>query len=152
MDQPLRSFDDLVKFLDGKQIPHRVDAENHVVQLAVGPPALPAPVFVRWESKIPYIQIMQQMSQPIPEPRLRDVEVACTRVNDAASLPGFGVNYATHVIYYRIAAPVYDGQLSPDMLDRSITAVLNNAAQLAPAFKAVIDGGDGASVLSHVKA
>lgn len=147
MSQRLRSYDELVAFLAKANVPHQADAANFAVQVATKPPALPLPVFVRWEQKIPYIQIMQQLSPPIPDDKLREVETAIVHVNDVAMIPGFGFSYANKVIYYRLCIPAYDG-VNPDDLDKAMTAVLNNAVQLQNAFRAVVEGATtGAKVL-----
>jgi hypothetical protein len=146
----LRSFQDLVGFLEKEKIPHTVDAQNFAVQIPAKAPAIPANVFVRWEQTIPYLQVMQQMSPPIPEDRIRELEVAVSRVNDVAMIPGYGFSYASKVLYYRLCVPVFDG-ISSDSLDKVITAVLNNAVQLQAAFRRVVEGGEGKSVLDYLK-
>jgi hypothetical protein len=150
MSQTLRSFEDLVAFLVKQDIPHQVDAANFAVQVSTTPPALPSAVFVRWEQKIPYVQLMQQLSGPVPDARLREVETALAHVNDVAMIAGYGYSYQAKVIYYRLSVPIYDGEISSDSLDRAMTAVLNNAVQLAPALVKVVEGSPGADVLAHL--
>ena len=146
----LRSYDELVAFLVAQKIPHKADAANHAVQIATQPPALPGPAFVRWETKIPYLQIMQQITGPVSDERVREIETAISHVNDTAMIPGYGFSYTGKVAYYRLSVPVYDGSISSESLDRAITAVLNNAAQLEPALKKVVEGAAGAGVLSYL--
>ncbi len=146
----LRSYDELVAFLEAQKIPHKVDAANHAVLVATPPPALPGGAIVRWETKIPYLQIIQQITAPVPDERVRELETAISHINDTAMIPGYGFSYAGKVVYYRLSVPIYDGSISSDSLDRAITAVLNNAAQLEPALKKVVEGAAGASVLSYL--
>jgi hypothetical protein len=150
MSERLKSVDDLVAFLEKGGVPHQVDKANGIVQVATRPPALPLPVIVRFESKIPYINIIQQMSKPIPDERVREVESAISHVNDVAMIPGYGYSYANKVAYYRLAIPFYDGEITADSLDKAITAVLNNAKQLAGALEKVIEGAPGADILSSL--
>jgi hypothetical protein len=146
----LRSFEDLVAFLVKQEIPHQVDTANFAVQVATNPPALPGVVFVRWEQQIPYIQVMQQLTSTVPDDRVREVETALAHVNDVAMIPGYGYSYETKVIYYRLAVPIYDGQISSDALDHAMTTVLNNALQLAPALRKVVEGSPGAGVFTYL--
>jgi hypothetical protein len=148
MSETLKTLDDLINFLGKSGVPHQADTANGVVQIATRPPALQVPVIVRWESKIPYINIIQQMSNPVPDDRVREIETAVNHINDVAMIPGYGYSYANKVVYYRLAIPVYEGAISSDALDKAITAVLNNAKQLEQALKKVIEGADGAHVLS----
>jgi len=148
MSERLKSADDLAALLAKNGVPHQLDKENGVVQVATRPPALPVPVIVRFESKIPYINIIQQMSGPIPEDRTREIETAIAHINDVAMIPGYGYSYANKVIYYRNAVPVFGGSIDSDDLDKALTAVLNNAKQLEQALKKVIEGAAGANVLS----
>jgi hypothetical protein len=146
----LRSFDDLVAFLVKQDIPHQVDAPNYAVQVTTTPPALPGVVFVRWEQKIPYIQVMQQLTDVVPDDRVREVETALAHVNDVAMIPGYGYSYQTKVIYYRLSVPIYAGEISSDALDHAMTTVLNNALQLAPALRRVVEGSAGAGVFTYL--
>jgi hypothetical protein len=150
MSQRLGSYDDLVAFLVAQKIPHEADPANHAVQIATSAPALPGTAFVRWETSIPFLTIMQQMSGEVPEGRVREVETALCHVNDVAMIPGYGYTYQGKVIYYRFAVPLFGGEITSDDLDRALTVVLNNAVQLEPAFKKVLEGGDGAGVLGYL--
>ena len=147
MSQRLASFDELVAFLVAQAIPHQVDAANQVVNLATRAPTPPFPLVIRWERAIPFIQIIQQITPEVPDARVRELEAALARINDVAMIPGYGFSYATKVLYYRLATPIFDGGIASDMLDRSTAAVMNNAAQMAAALQAVIGGAPGAQVL-----
>jgi hypothetical protein len=148
MSERLKSVEDLAAFLVKNGVPHQLDKENHIVQVATRPPALPVPVIVRWETAIPYVNIIQQMSGPIPPERTSEIECAVSHINDVAMIPGYGYSYANKVAYYRLTIPVYDGEITSDSLDKAITAVLNNAKQLEEAIKKVIEGAPGATVLN----
>ncbi len=148
MSERLKSVEDLAAFLGKNGVPHQLDKEHHIVQIATRPPAIAVPVIVRWETEIPYINLIQQMSGPIPDERKAEIEAAVSHINDVAMIPGFGYSYANKVAYYRLAVPVYEGDISTDSLDKAITAVMNNAKQLEAAIKTVIDGAPGATVLS----
>ena len=150
MSERLKSVDDLVAFLVKGGVPHQVDKPNGIVQVATRPPALPIPVIVRFETKIPYINIIQQMSKPIPDDRIHEVETAISRVNDVAMIPGYGYSYANKVAYYRLTIPFYDGEITSDSLDKAMTAVLNNAKQLAAPLEKVIEGAPGADIFKSL--
>ena len=151
MSERLKSVEDLAAFLVKNGVPHQLDKEHHICQVATRPPAIPMPVIVRWETEIPYINIIQQMSGPIPDERIAEIEAAVAHINDVAMIPGFGYSYANKVAYYRLTVPVYDGDISTDSLDKAITAVLNNAKQLSGAVQKVIEGAlPGKDVLSSL--
>lgn len=141
MSERLKSVEDLAAFLVKNGVPHQLDKEHNICQVATRPPAIPMPVIVRWETDLPYINIIQQMSGPVGGEREPEIEAAVAHINDVARIPGFGYSYANKVAYYRLAIPIYEGDISSDSLDKAITAVLNNAKQLAGALQRVIEGG-----------
>lgn len=148
----LRSYDDLVAFLVANEITHATDPARFAVEIASAARSLPGGTVVRWEQTIPYIQVMQQMSGPVPEDRVREIETAISHINDVAKIPGYGYSYLGRAIYYRLCVPMYDGEISSESLHRAITAVLNNALQLQPALEHVVAGASGASVLEYLVA
>jgi len=146
----LRSYTDLIAFLVEKNVAHRANPASFTVQIPTVPPALPGVAFVRWVEKVPFVQVMQQIVTSVPEDRIRDVEIAISHINDEAAMPGYGFSYEERFIYYRLSVPIDDGEISSHVLNRAVTAVLDNAAQLEPALKRVVDGAAGASVLDDV--
>ena len=152
MSQRLRSFDDLTAFLDSKKVPYRGDKNAGVIELATAPPALPYSVVVRWDTKVPFIQVMQPLTTPVPADRVKDLESAIVRLNDIAMIPGYGYSYQLNVVYYRFAAPRYDNEIGSDTLDRAIGLVISQAAQVEPAIKKIVGGESGEKVLSFVGA
>jgi len=146
----LRSFNDLRALLVEKNVAHRANPASFTVQIATQPPALPGVAFLRWVEKVPFVQVMQQIVTSVPEDRIRDVEIAISHINDEAIMPGYGFSYEERFIYYRLSVPIYNGEISSDVVERAITAVLDNALQLEPALKKIVDGAAGASVLDYV--
>jgi len=150
MTQRLHSFEELVAFLNEKKVPHRADATAQAIELATAPPALPQPVILRWDTKVPFLQVMQPISNPVGDDRIRDLEAAVCRLNDIAMIPGYGFSYAMKVVYYRFAAPRYDNEIGTDTLDRAIGLVVAQAAQVAPAIMKIVEGAQGDTVLSLI--
>jgi hypothetical protein len=143
----LRSYNDLIAFLVENNVAHRANPASFTVQIATRPPALPGVAFVRWVEKVRFVQVMQQIVTSVPEDRIRDVEIAISHVNDEAIMPGYGFSYEERFVYYRLSVPVYNGEISSEVLERAVTAVLDNALQLEPALKKIVDGAADASVL-----
>src|SRR5262245_15509535 len=150
MSQALRTFEELVAYLDSKKIPYRGDPSAHGIELATAPPALPYSVVLRWDTKVPFIQIMQQITAPIGDDRVREIESAVVRLNDIAMIPGYGYSYGTKVVYYRFAAPRYNDQIGADVLDRAVGLVVSQAKQVEAAIRKVLEGAPGEKVLSFV--
>jgi hypothetical protein len=150
MAERLHTFDELVAFLNEKKVPHRADASAQAVELATAPPALPQSVILRWDTKVPFLQVMQPITNPIADDRVREIEAAVCRLNDIAMIPGYGFSYAMKVVYYRFAAPRYDNEIGTDTLDRAVGLVVAQAAQVAPAIMKVIEGAPGDKVLSFI--
>jgi hypothetical protein len=148
----LRSYDDLVAFLVANEITHAADPASFTVEIASRVPAVPSGLLVRWEQKIPYIQVIKEIVGPVPQDRVREVETALSHVNDVAMIPGYGYSYQARAIYYRLSVPIYDGDISTDAIDRAITVVLNNSLQLEPALRKVVEGASGANVLDDLAA
>ena len=146
----LCSYNDLVAFLVETNVTHRANPASFTVQIATQPPALPGVAFVRWVEKVPLVQVMQEIVTSVPEDRIRDVEIAISRINDEAIMPGYGFSYEERFVYYRLSVPIHNGGISSDVLQRSVSAVLDNALQLEPALKKIVDGAAGASVLDSV--
>ncbi len=152
MTTRLRSLDDLAAYLDSKKVPYRGDKSVGVIELATAPPALPYTVVLRWDTKVPFLQVMQPITGAVPPDRVRELESAIVRLNDVAMIPGYGYSYQLNIVYYRFAAPRYDNEIGADTLERAIMLVCGQAAQVEPAIKKVVEGATGDKVLSFVTA
>jgi hypothetical protein len=147
MAHPLRGFDDLVAYLTERRLPHVANPQTRSIEAPVKAPFLPGVVYLRWEQKAPVVQIIQAVCTSVPAERVADVEAACARVNTAAVVPGVGFDHALGTVYYRLAAPRYDGVVTGEQVEAQVHVCLANARDLHAPFTDVIAGQPGADIL-----
>jgi hypothetical protein len=142
----LTSYHDLVQWLTDDNVPHRADEANLAVEIPVDTAPLSGLLYLRWERKLPYLQIIHPFVLDVPEPRVRDVETAIIRANNVIPLPGLGFQYERRFVYMRLCVPIYDG-MRADNVRKQIVGVLNNATDFLGPFKAIVAGKAGEQIL-----
>lgn len=143
----LHTYEDLATYLRENNVPHKPDAANMAVELPVAFPVEAGSIYVRWETDLPYVQVIYPFIGNVPEARAPEVMAAICIVNNQVKLPGFGYEPANHLIYMRLCVQLYDDGISPTAFQRQINAVLQNARELAGAFRDVVAGAPSKDVL-----
>jgi hypothetical protein len=86
----LSRYADFVEYLNENNIPHRADAAAQLVSMPVAASAVGGLLYIRWEKKLPYVQIIHPFVVDVPDDRLHEAETAICRANNAIALPCLG--------------------------------------------------------------
>lgn len=147
----IASFTELVAQLEADKVPHRVDADAQVVHLPAASPALAGPLYLRWDQRLPFIQIVQPMIN-VPQERVPDVEAAMGRLNAVAAFPGLGLEYQTFALYCRATATLDEGSVRTATLRHLIQVTIANAMEFLPTMTDIVAGAPGADVIKSLMA
>jgi len=141
------SYQELLEWLTEDNVPHRADEASQTIEIPVDTAPLSGLLYLRWEKKLPYLQIIHPFVVDVPEGRVHDVETAIVRANNINPLPGLGFMHEKRFIYMRLCVPIYDG-MRVENVRKQIVGVLNNAADFLGAFKAIVAGKPGEQVMA----
>lgn len=140
-------FAGLVAFLEANQIPHAVDRERQLLELASKAPPFTANLLIKWEKQLPFVSIIQFMIDDVPEARIPDLETAITRLNCALEVGGLGFDHSTRRLFQRTIAPVFAPEgITASTFNKLTHGTVAQAKDLYPSLKAVIDGRPGKDV------
>ncbi|HKA89705.1 MAG TPA: hypothetical protein VKE22_18710 [Haliangiales bacterium] len=144
----MTTFQELLAFLVDNKFPHAADPATQVIELPSKAAPLPGNLFIRWETKIPFLQIIHLMIEGVPPERIPDVETAIAILNNAVELPGFGLDHANRRLYCRFTVPAFPPEgISPATLNRLGTICVAQARDFLPAFQAVVGGQPGNQII-----
>jgi hypothetical protein len=144
----LHRFADLLLYLEEDKVPHKSDVAQQVVELPVIVAPLSGVVYIRWELKLPYIQIIHPFVAGVPEDRVQDVESAICHANTTIALPGLGFEYGKRFVYMRLCVPVYEEGILATSFKRQVLGVLQNARDFLEPFRDVVAGRPGSEILA----
>ena len=147
MTAALQSFEQLVQYLLDNKIPYRIDEPRQLVELPSQNASLPTNVFVRWEKHVPFLQIVQFMIEGVPAGRVRELETAIVRADNALEVGGFGFDHERLRCYYRLTIPVFphDG-INPSTLIQLVQGVVRTAEDYRDAFQKIVAGTPGEQI------
>jgi hypothetical protein len=153
MPPVLTSFDDLANLLARDKTNHRLDREAQAIELPTSDPALPGNLYIRWDKKLPFVQLIQMALQDIPESRIADVQRAIVVLNNEIEMPGFGMDEAARRVYFRVVVAVVPPHgVDAETLYQLAQGTVRNAKLYQAAFKAVIDGKSGGDIVALAQA
>src|SRR5688572_29382718 len=130
MTTTIHDFSELVHHLHERAyVTAGVDSASRTVEIATELGAL----VLRWDVDVPILQLIHLLDVPIVPQRTGAVEGAVCRVNNSLPLPGFGVEVARGVIYYRVCVVrSADDSVVTEVLDRMIAYAIATAVELLP--------------------
>jgi hypothetical protein len=129
--ETLVTFADLLALLKESRVPHEVDMAAQVVELPANAPPFVGHTLIRWEKKLPYVQIIA--------PMVRNITI---------SLPGFGYEYDRNFVYMRLCVPMYEEGMLVKSFRNQIASVVSNARQFLVPFQKVVTGEHGERILA----
>ncbi len=144
----LSNFAELVEYLGENNVPHTSDPANQVVELPVTSPPLSGLLYIRWERKLPYVQIIHPFVANVPEDRVHEIEGAICRANTVIALPGLGFEYDRRFVYMRLCVPMYEEGMLAGSFQRQVLGVLQNAKDFIGPFRDIVAGKPGAEVMA----
>jgi hypothetical protein len=145
----LASFQDLVKYLDEQKVPHAINAEAQIIEIPTKSPPLEGTVFIRWEKHEPLVQIIHPLALSVKEPeKIRELEKAMGRVNNALPLPGFGFDYERGTLYFRLTLPMFPEGMNAHTFQRLVLECVKYARDFLIPFRGVLEGKPGEGIIA----
>jgi hypothetical protein len=129
----LTSFQDLTDYLRLEGVTHNCDAAAQVVELATPVGTM----LLRWDAKLPLVQIIQVAMVDVPDDKVGPVGQALAHINHVAPIAGFGLDPDRRFVYFRTTV-LRDEQDHVPVLDfaRAVRAAVGSAHDALPLIKA----------------
>jgi hypothetical protein len=143
----IKSYEELLATLRANNVTHNANPSNQTIEVRTAADAFGNILYLRWEKHLPFVQIIQPMIQNVAPARVVAVEAAMARINNAAVFAGLGFDYATHLLYFRITAPILPEGIRSDMIQAYMQGAVINASEVVEAMRRVVAGASGEDVL-----
>jgi hypothetical protein len=149
----VQSFDQFLQFLNDNKVPNRVNLQDQVIELPSNAAPLPGNLIVKWEKKIPFVQMVHFMIENVPVDRIRDVETAIVRLDNRLEVGGFGFDHAQNRLYCRLTIPVFppDG-INPMTINQLGHGIVRNAKEFLAVLQEIVAGASGEKVVELFEA
>jgi hypothetical protein len=145
----LTSFRELVAYLGEQNVPHAVNAEAQIIEIPTKSPPLEGTVYIRWEKNEPLVQIIHPLALSIQEPdKVRELEKAMGRINNALPLPGFGFDYERGTLYFRWTVPMFPEGMNANTFQRLVLECVRYARDFLIPFRRVLEGKPGDEIIA----
>ena len=145
----LTSFRELIAYLGEQNVPHAVNADAQIIEIPTRSPPLEGTVYIRWEKQEPLVQVIHPMLLAVKDPeKLRELEKAICRINNALPLPGFGFDYERGTLYYRLSIPMFPEGMSANTFQRLVLECVKYARDFLVPFRAVLEGKPGEDIIA----
>lgn len=136
----INNFAELVDTLKAAGVPVQADAAEQVLQAPFKAPPLDSVIFARWEKTLPLLHLLCPLVDGITDQRLADAETAVCRANNAAVVPGFGIDYGKRAIYFRVSQPLVNG-LTNETFEAQFQILTQHARDYVTSFVDVVHKG-----------
>jgi hypothetical protein len=149
----LTSFRELCVFLGEQNLPHAVNAEAQIIEIPTRSPPLEGTVYIRWEKTEPLVQLIHPLAVDVTgSERVRELEKAICRANNALPLPGFGFDYERGTLYFRLTVPMYAEGMSANTFQRLVLECVKYARDFLVPFRGVLEGLPGDDIVESALA
>lgn len=145
----VHDFGQFAQALADNKVPCRIDPTTQSVELMSNGYPLPGQLYLRWERKVPFVQLIHFMIPDIAPARIGEVEIAIVRLNNRLEVAGLGLDHDQRRLYYRLTVPVLppDG-IAAETLLRLGKGIITNAKDLLAPFQQVVAGRPGAEIVA----
>jgi len=141
----LRSFEEMIRMLEAKGVPHRAAPAHRLVELPSAGP-LPGPLRMKWEANVPFISLGQLLITSLPEERLRELESRWCGRTTASRCPGSASITASAASTTASRRPCSRHRRRHPGEARA--RVIGSAKEYLASFEAVLKGRPGADILA----
>jgi hypothetical protein len=145
--ETLKTFADLLNFLTERRAPYQADMALQLIEMPAKAPPLDDLLYVRWDKRWPYVQIVQPVVRNVFFDRTKQVMEALCRLNDHLPCADFGLEPERRFIYLRRCLPVYEEGLWASWFERELRVVTALARELYRPLRQVVAGAPGASII-----
>lgn len=144
------TFGDLTSLLTKEGVPFRVDEAGQHLALPIRSGPLETEMVILWDAQTLLAQCVLPLPFDVPEDRIGAAESAIAWINHALKMPGFGLDHANRVLYYRLSVPRHaDGSLTEDEVKRLIQTTVSTSEDFFASLRGVaLDSLPPADVLA----
>ena len=141
----LSSFADVVASLRADGVELVADVERQRIEIPVPYGPRRAALLIRWEQEKALVQVIHALPFGVPAERASAVESVIVRLNHSLAVPGFGMNPASRLCYFRVYATLRDdGTLGVAELRRLCKIAASTAREYGHFLSAVAVEGQTA--------
>lgn len=130
----------LLKFLNEKNYDAQIQEETHQVYALLKRGGSEFPLFFKIHPSHQLLQLLAFMPSPVKDGTQADLARLLHLINKELDLPGFGMDEANRVVFYRCMMPVSEKKIDAPLLESYLNAVDTVCEQIAPAVLAVATG------------
>jgi len=149
----VQNFEQLLQFFTENKVPNKVNTQDQIVELPSKGAPLPGNLILKWEKKIPFLQMIHFMIENVPADRVKDIETAIVILDNRLEVGGFGFDHTQNRLYNRLTVPVFppDG-INPMTINQLGHGIVRNAKEFFEAFQEVVAGKPGAQIVEIFEA
>lgn len=145
----LTSFRELTAYLAEQNVPHAVNGDAQIIEIPTKSPPLEGTVYLRWEKNEPLVQVIHPIVLSVKEPeKIRELEKAICRINNALPLPGFGFDYERGTLYFRLSIPMFPEGMNANTFQRLVLECVKYARDFLIPFRRVLEGKPGEEIIA----
>lgn len=100
-------------------------------------------VLILWPEDDEVLQLVFPYDLEVPQNSVEAIESTCVRLNHTLSLPGFGFNHETKVVYYRLPVWAPERQLAHVQLEALLDVLITTARDHEMTFRAALAQSPG---------
>ncbi len=138
----------LLQFVQEKGLSAEFQKETEQIAVILNIEGMQYPMFIRILTEGPVLQVLVFLPCSLNKNTLSDVSRLLHLLNKEMDVPGFGMDEAAGVIFYRVTVPALNGTVDDELLDtylnsiqvicQSFTPVVINVTQGTMSFEAVL--------------
>lgn len=122
----LQNYDELLAYLRTQGAACTEVRAHHAVELPTYAPPVEGTLVILWSPDPQLVQLIHPLPFAVLPERVAAVEGALLRLNHVLALPGFGYNYATARVYFRLVLPRQpSGQIDEEDIGRAASTVMS---------------------------
>ena len=146
----LQNYDELLAYLRAQGATCTEVRAHHAVELPTHAPPVEGALVILWNPDPQLVQLIHPLPFAVPPERVAAVEGTLLRLNHALALPGFGYNYETARVYYRLVLPRQpSGAIAEEDVGRAATTVMSTLREFWVPLRAIIlEGAAPATILA----
>lgn len=135
----LQNYDELVAYLQKEGAACTAVRDHHAVELPTYAPPVEGALVILWSPDPQLVQLIHPLPFAVVPERVAAVEGALLRLNHALALPGFGYNYTTARVYFRLVLPRQpSGQIGEEDIGRAASTVMSTLRDYWMPLRAII--------------
>lgn len=96
-------------------------------------------VLILWPEDDEVVQLVFPYDLDVPQSSVEAIESTCVRLNHGLSLPGFGFNHETRVVYYRLPVWAPEHRMDSAQLEALLDVLITTARDHAASFRKVVE-------------